>query len=112
MENGGDDMINDSAFLGIYTLKTEITNDITLNSVLSEFIGSGEIWVKRNIQGDSGNFELLAIIFRNDVNTVPYWTRISANGKIRTEDTDSLDYFMNAPVGTQFYRFSGYGGNT
>ena len=37
----------DSGFIGIYTMTEEITNDITLNSVLAEFIGSGEIWVKK-----------------------------------------------------------------
>ena len=53
----------DGGFIGIYTMTEEITNDITLNSVLAEFIGSGEIWVKKNM-GDTGEAnELLSVIF-------------------------------------------------
>ena len=38
---GGDTMFEgDSGFIGIYTMTEEITNDITLNSVLAEFIGN------------------------------------------------------------------------
>lgn len=95
----------DPGFIGIYTLTEEITNDITLNSVLSEFLGSGEIWIKKNMGGAGKTNELLCIIFQNSLGTVPQWVRVDAVGTIKTSNTTNVDWFMQAHPGDQFYRF-------
>lgn len=97
---------DDSGFIGIYTMTEEITNDIEISSVLSEFIGSGEIWIKKNMGGPGKTNELLSVIFPNasNVSTVPYWTRVNADGTIRVGN-QKVDYYMNAAIGDQFYRF-------
>lgn len=95
----------DSGFIGIYTMTEEITNDITLNSVLAEFIGSGEIWVKKNMGGPGKANELLCIIFQNSVGTNPTWTRVDASGTIKASNSTTADWFMQAHPGDQFYRF-------
>ena len=103
-------MINDSAFIGIYTLEDDITNDITLNSVLADFKGCREIWIKKDIDGVTIN-ELLAIIFVSaNSNDAPYWVRRSPNGELKSTNTTSADWYLIAPAGTQFYRFNGLGG--
>lgn len=96
----------DSGFIGIYTITEEITNDITLNSVLAEFIGSGEIWVKKNM-GDTGEVnELLSVTFPSASGfTAPYWTRKNTDGTIRTHNSTTADWYMQAHPGDQFYRF-------
>lgn len=96
----------DRGFIGIYTMTEQITNDITLNSVLAEFIGSGEIWIKKNMGGPGKTNELLSVIFPNtsNISTNPYWTRVNANGTIRVGN-EKADYYMNAAIGDQFYRF-------
>lgn len=95
----------DTGFIGIYTLTEEITNDITLNSVLAEFIGSGEIWIKKNMGGPGKTNELLSVIFPSiNAATTPYWTRVNADGTIRVGN-QKADYYMNAAIGDQFYRF-------
>lgn len=96
----------DRGFIGIYTMTEQITNDITLSSVLAEFIGSGEIWIKKNMGGSGKTNELLSVIFPNTPNmpTTPYWTRVNPNGTIRAGNQKS-DYYMNAAIGDQFYRF-------
>lgn len=112
MQGGEEGMIQDKAFIGVYTLEEDITNDITLSSVLADYIGSGEIWIRKDIDGNITS-ELLAVIFSNDTNdTKPYWIRHSANDKIRCQNTNSVDYYLIASAGTQFYRFNGYGGLT
>ena len=95
----------DSGFIGIYTMTEEITNDITLNSVLAEFIGSGEIWVKKNMGGPGKTNELLCIVFQNSVGTAPQWVRVDPNGKIKTSNTTGVDWYMQAHPGDHFYRF-------
>lgn len=96
----------DSGFIGIYTMTEEITNDISLNSVLAEFIGSGEIWVKKNMGGPGKMNELLSVIFPNQAAlTAPHWTRVNANGTIRTGNSTAADWYMQAHPGDQFYRF-------
>ena len=95
----------DSGFIGIYTMTEEITNDITLNSVLAEFIGSGEIWIKKNMGGPGKTNELICIIFQNSVGTNPTWARVDASGAIKTQNTTTADWFMQAHPGDQFYRF-------
>lgn len=95
----------DSGFIGIYTMTEEITNDITLNSVLAEFIGSGEIWVKKNMGGPGKTNELLCVIFQNSVGTAPQWVRTNAGGTIKTNSTTAADWYMQAHPGDQFYRF-------
>lgn len=95
----------DTGFIGIYTLTEEITNDITLNSVLSEFIGSGEIWVKRNMGGTGKTNELLCIIFQNSLGMNPQWVRVDLGGTIKTSGSQSADWYMQAHPGDQFYRF-------
>lgn len=95
----------DSGFIGIYTMTEEITNDITLNSVLAEFIGSGEIWIKKNMGGPGKTNELLCIIFQNSVGTNPTWVRVDASGTIKTSNSTTADWFMQAHPGDQFYRF-------
>lgn len=96
----------DSGFIGIYTITEEITNDITLNSVLAKFIGSGEIWVKKNMGGPGKTNELLSVIFpsQNGI-TAPYWTRVNADGTIKTNNSTTADWYMIAHPGDQFYRF-------
>ena len=96
----------DSGFIGIYTMTEEITNDITLNSVLAEFIGSGEIWIKKNMGGPGKTNELLSVIFpsQNGI-TAPYWTRVNVDGTVRTQNATTSDYYMQAHPGDQFYRF-------
>ena len=96
---------SDIGYIGLYTITEEITNDITLNSVLSEFIGSGEIWVKRNMGGTGKTNELLCVIFQNSVGTNPQWVRVDSNGRIKTNDSTSVDWYMQAHPGDQFYRF-------
>ena len=95
----------DSGFIGIYTMTEEITNDITLNSVLAEFIGSGEIWVKKNMGGSGKMNELLCIIFQNSIGTAPQWVRADASGTIKTNNSTGADWYMQAHPGDQFYRF-------
>lgn len=96
----------DSGFIGIYTITEEITNDITLNSVLAEFIGSGEIWVKKNMGGPGKTNELLSVIFPSQmVLPAPYWTRVNADGTTRTSNSTTSDWYMIAHPGDQFYRF-------
>ena len=95
----------DSGFIGIYTMTEEITNDITLNSVLAEFIGSGEIWIKKNMGGAGKTNELLCIIFQNSTGTVPQWVRADASGTIKTSNSTGADWYMQAHPGDQFYRF-------
>ena len=95
----------DSGFIGIYTMTEEITNDITLNTVLAEFIGSGEIWVKKNMGGPGKTNELLCVIFQNSVGTAPQWVRADAGGTIKTNSTTAADWYMQAHPGDQFYRF-------
>ena len=95
----------DSGFIGIYTMTEEITNDITLNSVLAEFIGSGEIWIKKNMGGAGKTNELLCIIFQNSIGTAPQWVRADASGTIKTNNTTGTDWYMQAHPGDQFYRF-------
>ena len=96
----------DSGFIGIYTMTEEITNDITLNSVLAEFIGSGEIWVKKNMGDTEEANELLSVIFPSMSGlTAPYWTRKNTNGTTRTQNSTSADWYMQARPGDQFYRF-------
>ena len=96
----------DNGFIGIYTMTEEITNDITLNSVLAEFIGSGEIWVKKNMGGPVKTYELLSVIFPSQATlTAPYWTRANVDGTMRTQNSTTSDYYMQAHPGDQFYRF-------
>ena len=96
----------DSGFIGIYTMTEEITNDITLNSVLAEFIGSGEIWVKKNMGGPGKTYELLSVTFPSQNGlTAPYWTRTNADGIIKTSNSTAADWYMIAHPGDQFYRF-------
>ena len=96
----------DSGFIGIYTITEPITNDIEISSVLSEFIGSGEVWIKKNMGGAGKTYELLSVIFPNvsNLSTDPYWTRVNANGTVRVGN-QKADYYMNAAIGDQFYRF-------
>ena len=103
----GDTMFEgDSGFIGIYTMTEEITNDITLNSVLAEFIGSGEIWVRKNMSDTGEANELLSVIFPSMSGvTTPYWTRKNTDGTTRTHNTTTADWFMVAHPGDQFYRF-------
>lgn len=96
---------SDTGYIGLYTLTEEITNDITLNSVLSEFIGSGEIWVKRNMGGTGKTNELLCVIFQNSVGMNPQWVRVDSGGTIKTSGSQSADWYMQAHPGDQFYRF-------
>lgn len=95
----------DSGFIGIYTMTEEITNDITLNSVLAEFIGSGEIWIKKNMGGTGKTNELLCIIFQNSTGMNPQWVRVDSRGTIKTGGSQSVDWYMQAHPGDQFYRF-------
>ena len=96
----------DSGFIGIYTMTEEITNDITLNSVLAEFIGSGEIWVKKNMGGPGKTNELLSVIFPSQNGlTNPNWMRVNADGTTRIGNTTTADWYMQAHPGDQFYRF-------
>ena len=96
----------DSGFIGIYTMTEEITNDITLNSVLTEFIGSGEIWIKKNMGGPGKTNELLSVIFPSQaILTAPYWTRVDGGGSIKTNNSTAADWYMQAHPGDQFYRF-------
>lgn len=97
---------DDSGFIGIYTMTEEITNDITLNSVLAEFIGSGEIWIKKNMGGPVKTNEILSVIFpsQNGV-TAPHWTRVNEDGTIRAGNTTTMNWYMQSHPGDQFYRF-------
>lgn len=95
---------SDTGYIGIYTITEPITNDIELSSVLSEFIGSGEIWIKKNMGEPGKTNELLSVIFPNSVSTNPYWTRTNVDGTIRVGN-QKADYYMNANIGDQFYRF-------
>lgn len=95
----------DNGFIGIYTITEEITNDITLNSVLSEFLGSGEIWIKKNMGGAGKVNELLCIIFQNSFGMNPQWVRVDIGGAIKTGGSQSADWYMQAHPGDQFYRF-------
>lgn len=96
----------DSGFIGTYTMTEEITNDITLNSVLSEFIGSGEIWIKKNMGGPGKTNELLSVIFPSQNGlTTPFWTRVNADGTTRVGYSATADWYMQAHPGDQFYRF-------
>ena len=96
---------SDTGYIGTYTITEEITNDITLNSVLSEFKGSGEIWIKKNMGGAGKTNELLCVIFQSDGTNAPAWTRVSSNGTIKTGSSTSVDWYMQAHPGDQFYRF-------
>lgn len=95
----------DSGFIGIYTMTEEITNDITLNSVLSEFLGSGEIWIKKNMGGAGKVNELLCIIFQNSLGMNSQWVRVDIGGAIKTSGSQSADWYLQAHPGDQFYRF-------
>lgn len=97
---------SDTGYIGIYTITEPITNDIEISSVLSEFIGSGEIWIKKNMGGPGKTNELLSVIFPNTSSalTDPYWTRVNADGTIRVGN-QKANYYMNAAIGDQFYRF-------
>lgn len=96
----------DRGFIGIYTMTEQITNDITLNSVLAEFIGSGEIWIKKNMGGPGKTNELLSVIFPSmNVANKPHWTRANADGTIRSGNTTTSDWDMQSHPGDQFYRF-------